>query len=80
MVPLRDAKGQVVLDEQGQPRMTPAVRPRKSDNLLMFLIKAKRPEYRDSAWFVPSSNGPGGDPGLGEKLLEDFDACNVPDD
>jgi hypothetical protein len=46
----------------------------------MFLIKAKRPEYRDSAWFVPSSNGPGGDPGLGEKLLEDFDACNVPDD
>jgi len=29
MVPLLDAKGQVVLDEHGQPRMIPTVRIRK---------------------------------------------------
>ena len=72
MVPLLNAKGQVVLDKHGQPRMIPAVRVRKSDNLLMFLIKAKRPEYRDRFQLdMRGGPGEGGDPDEGERKLNE---------
>jgi hypothetical protein len=50
--PLRDPKtGQVKRDRKGRPLLstTPLTIPRKSDNLLMFLLKALAPEkYRDN--------------------------------
>jgi hypothetical protein len=51
--PLRDPKtGQVKRDRKGRPLLTttPLTIPRKSDNLLMFLLKALAPEkYRENA-------------------------------
>lgn len=48
------------------------VRRRFSDNLLMFLIKAKRPEYRDRVGLdLHSIPGQGGDPDEGERKLNE---------
>lgn len=58
---------EIVLDPDGNPVIDPATKlPRRrpvmyrewSDNLLMFCIKAKRPEYRDKF----EISGPGGQP------------------
>ena len=53
---------------------------RYSDNLLMFLIKAKRPEYRDSSRVtlgIDSAGAGDGDPKLGEKTLATAMAKNL---
>jgi hypothetical protein len=48
------------------------VRHRYSDNLLMFLIKAKRPEYRDRVQLdLRNPPGQGGDPDEGERKLDE---------
>ena len=56
---------------QGRPGGTVK---RYSDNLLMFLIKAQRPEYRDSSRIQLGLDAAGdGDPKLGEKTLAAMD-------
>jgi hypothetical protein len=50
--PQRDPKtGQIKRDRKGQPLLstTPLTIPRKSDNLLMFLLKKLDPSYRENA-------------------------------
>jgi hypothetical protein len=73
MVPVRDHKGDPVKDAKGNVVMTPVVKRRRSDNLLMFMIKAGDPTYRDATRIDvhPSGGGaPQGDVGLGERLLD----------
>jgi hypothetical protein len=51
---------------------------RYSDNLLMFLIKAARPEYRDSTHLQIGIDPAGdGDPKLGEKTLAAVDPAKL---
>jgi hypothetical protein len=46
--PVLDEQGRVVLDDDGQPKMVPFTIRRYSDTLLIFLLKALKPEkYRD---------------------------------
>ena len=61
--PLRDRQGKLQRDPNGFPKLSnvPLVVYKKSDNLLMFLLKSKRPEvYRDHA--KVEHTGPGGAP------------------
>jgi len=56
---------------------------RYSDNLLMFLVKARRPEYRDN--YRGELHGhmggpPDGNPDLGRKLLDEMDEEALGDD
>jgi hypothetical protein len=60
--PLRDLKtGEIKRDRKGQPLLstTPLTIPRKSDNLLMFLLKALRPEvYREHVKVAAAASAP----------------------
>jgi len=55
---------------------------RYSDNLAMFLVKARRPEYRDNAriTLVPGGAGDDGNADLGRKLLDEMDEEALRDD
>jgi hypothetical protein len=62
-VPLMDPKGHQLADRNGMPQflMRPLTVARVSDTLLIFLLKAKRPQvYRDNA--VVEHTGAGGGP------------------
>lgn len=61
MVPALGPDGLVVKDAQGAPELVPYVEHEYSDTLLIFLLKAARPEkYRERASF--EHTGPGGGP------------------
>lgn len=48
MVPVLGANGLVVRDDNGNPEMIPYIEHEYSDSLMMFLLKAARPEkYRE---------------------------------
>jgi hypothetical protein len=58
--PMIDDSGAVVRDAEGNPLAVPLTVPRKSDNLLMFVLKAKRPDkYRDNATVEHTGTGGG---------------------
>jgi hypothetical protein len=59
--PLRDPKtGEVLCDRKGTPLLskTPLTIRRKSDNLLMFLLKKLDPSYRDNVKVAPTASAP----------------------
>ncbi|MBE3098090.1 MAG: hypothetical protein IMZ44_13310 [Planctomycetes bacterium] len=71
-VPVLGPDGQALKNLDGSERRAPVVRRKKSDLLLMFLIKAKRPEYRDRARLdMKGVPGEGGDPDEGARKLDE---------